>query len=99
MHIELVIAKIATATLGVAIASQAYRGYRRTGSEPLRYVAVGFVFISVGAVLEGVLFDVIGLSIFDAGAVQTMIVAVGMLFILYALYGGNKEIDQPGADE
>jgi len=99
MHIELVIAKIVTATLGVAIAYQAYRGYRRTGSDPLRYVAVGFVFISVGAVLEGVLFDVVGLSIFDAGAVQTGIVAVGMLFILYALYGGNKELDQPGAEE
>ncbi|MFC7027603.1 hypothetical protein ACFQJ5_08410 [Halomicroarcula sp. GCM10025324] len=99
MHIELVIAKIITAALGVAIAYQAYRGYQRTGSDPLRYVAVGFVFISVGAVLEGILFDVLGLSIFDAGTIQTGVVAVGMLFILYALYGGNRELDRPRAEK
>jgi len=99
MHIELVIAKIFTAVLGIAIAYQAYRGYRRTDSAPLRYVAVGFVFISIGAVLEGILFDVVGLSIFDAGTIQTAVVALGMLFILYALYGGNRELDRPEADE
>lgn len=99
MHIELVIGKTVTAALGVAIAYQAYRGYQRTGSDPLRYVAVGFVFISVGAVLEGVLFDVVGLSIFDAGTIQTSVVAAGMLCILYALYGGNKELDRPGTEE
>nr|WP_276413809.1 hypothetical protein [Halomicroarcula sp. XH51] len=57
------------------------------------------MFISVGAVLEGVLFDVLGLSIFDAGTIQTTIVAVGMLFILYALYGGSRELERPGAEE
>lgn len=53
----------------------------------MRYVAVGFLLISVGAVIEGVLFDVVGLSIFLAGTIQTAIVAVGMLVILYSLYG------------
>ena len=87
MHIELVIAKTVTAALGVAIAYQAYRGYREFGSEPMLYVAIGFLFISVGSVIEGVLFDVVGLSIFLAGTIQTALVAVGMLVILYSLYG------------
>lgn len=87
MHIELIIAKLVTMLLGVLIAYQAYRGYRRSGSQPMLYVAIGFVLISVGAVIEGILFDVFHFSIFDAGTVQTAIVAVGMLCILYALYG------------
>ncbi|MEF8841215.1 MAG: hypothetical protein V5A62_06260 [Haloarculaceae archaeon] len=87
VHIELVVAKLVTMTLGFVIAYQAYRGYRQYGSEPMLYVAVGFLFISFGAVVEGILFDVFGFSIFLAGTVQTSIVAVGMLFVLYSLYG------------
>jgi hypothetical protein len=87
MHIELVIAKLVTVGLGLLITYQAYKGYRTYGSEPMLYVAVGFLFISVGAVIEGVLFDVVGLSIFLAGTIQTAIVTVGMLVILYSLYG------------
>lgn len=87
VHIELVIAKLITMSLGFLIAHQAYRGYRIHGSEPMLYVAVGFVFVSVGAIIEGILFDVLGFSIFLAGTVQTGIVAIGMVVILYSLYG------------
>lgn len=87
VHIELVVAKLVTMTLGFVIAYQAYQGYRKYGSEPMLYVAVGFLFISFGAVVEGILFDVFDFSIFLAGTVQTSIVAVGMLFVLYSLYG------------
>lgn len=94
MHIGLVIAKLITVGLGLLIAYQAYRGYQRHGNTPLRYVAIGFVFISIGAVVEGVLYDVVGLSIFLAGTIQTTLVAIGMLVILYSLYGAmppNRE--------
>lgn len=90
MHIELVVAKLVTMLLGFLVAYQAYRGYRRNDSRPMFYVAVGFVFISSGAVIEGVLFDVLGLTLFDAGTVATIVVAIGMLSVLYALYGGDR---------
>lgn len=87
MHPELVAAKVVTVLLGGLIAWQAYRGYRVHGSEPLKFVAVGFLLVSVGSVVEGLLFEVVGLPLYEAGAVQTTLVAVGMLFILYSLYG------------
>ncbi len=87
VHIELVIAKLVTMGLGFLIAYKAYRGYRVYGSEPMLYVAIGFLFISIGAIVEGLLFDVLGVSIFVAGTIQTSIVALGMLFVLYSLYG------------
>lgn len=95
MHFELIVAKVVTMALGFAIAYQAYRGYRRNQSSAMLHVALGFLFISFGAVIEGVLFDVVGLSIFVAGTVQTTIVAVGMLWILYALYGGTMKSTEP----
>ena len=87
MHIELVIAKLITVGLGLLITYKAYEGYRTYGSEPMLYVAIGFLFISVGSVIEGILFDVVGLSIFLSGTIQTAVVAVGMLVVLYSLYG------------
>jgi len=87
MHIELIIAKLITICIGLIITYQAYKGYRAYGSKPLLYVAIGFLFISIGAVIEGILFDIVGLSIFLAGTIQTAIVALGMLIVLYSLYG------------
>jgi hypothetical protein len=91
MHIELVIAKLVTVGLGLTIAAKAYQGYRHYGSEPMLYVALGFLFISIGSVIEGILFDVVGLSIFLAGTIQTGIVALGMVVVLYSLYGQFPE--------
>ncbi|MCU4719502.1 DUF7521 family protein [Halapricum hydrolyticum] len=91
MHIELVIAKLVTVGLGLIIAVKAYQGYRHYGSEPMRYVAIGFLFISVGSVIEGILFDVVGFSIFLAGTIQTSLVALGMVVVLYSLYGQFPE--------
>ena len=94
MHPGLIVAKLVTMVLGFLIAYQAYRGYRRNNSRPLLYVAIGFVFISFGAVIEGLLFDVVGLTLSDSGTVATIIVAVGMLSVLYALYGRDtKEVE------
>lgn len=87
VHYELVVAKLVTMGLGFLIAHQAYKGYREYNSTPMLYVAIGFLFISVGAIIEGILFDVVGWSIFLAGTVQTAIVAIGMVVILYSLYG------------
>ena len=91
MHPGLIVAKLVTMVLGFLIAYQAYRGYRRNNSRPLLYVAIGFVFISFGAVIEGLLFDVVGLTLSDSGTVATIIVAVGMLCVLYALYGRDTQ--------
>lgn len=89
MHIPLVIAKLVTMALGFLIAYQAYLGYKRNDSQPMLFVAIGFALISFGAVIEGILFDVFDFTFHDAGTVATGFVAVGMLSVLYALYGSD----------
>ncbi|SFG95818.1 hypothetical protein SAMN04488063_3414 [Halopelagius inordinatus] len=91
MHPGLIVAKLVTMVLGFLIAYQAYRGYRRSNSQSMLYLAVGFAIISFGAIVEGILFDVVGLTFHNAGTVATTIVAIGMLTILYALYGRDSK--------
>jgi hypothetical protein len=90
MHVGLVIAKLVTMALGFIIAYQAYRGYRRSSSQSILYLAIGFAIISFGAIIESILFDVVGLTFHNAGTVATAIVAIGMFTILYALYGRDS---------
>lgn len=87
MHEPLIIGKLLVLSLGLFISYKAYQGFRRYGSTAMLYLGVGFAFISVGTVIEGILFEIVGLDIFLAGAIQTVIAAVGMLVIIYSLYG------------
>lgn len=86
MHLGLVVAKLLVVFLGLLIAYQAYRAYLRERSYRMLFVAIGFGLITVGSVLEGVLYEVLHFSVFIAGMVQTGFVAVGMILILYSLF-------------
>jgi len=59
--------------MGLVITSlgQVYERDRVHGSQPMLYVAIGFLFVSIRSVIEGVLFDVVGLSIFLSGTIKT----------------------------
>lgn len=86
MHIGLVIAKLVVVMLGLSIAFQSYRGYRRNDRPELLYVACGFALVSIGAILEGVLYDILNWPLFTAGMVQSIVVALGLVTILYSLF-------------
>lgn len=89
MHEPLVAGKVVVMLLGFFIAYQAYRGAKRNDSPAMFYLAVGFALISIGTAIEGILFEVVELDIFHAGAIQTAIAAAGMLLVLYSLYGDH----------
>lgn len=86
MHGGLVAAKVIVVLLGVLIAAQGYRGYRRNNRPELLYVAWGFLLLSLGSILEGVFYDILNWPLFTAGMIQSIIVAIGLLFILYSLF-------------
>jgi len=84
-----IVARLFTTSLGLLIAYQAYRGYQRHGAPLMLYVALGFALISLGSLLEGALFELFDLSMFEAGFASAVVAAAGMLSILYALYAPN----------
>lgn len=81
-------AKLVVLALSLTIAYLAYHGYRQSGSEPMLYVSGGFVLIGTGAICEGMLYDLAGVSISAAGLVQAALVSTGMVLILLSLRSG-----------
>jgi hypothetical protein len=79
------VVKLITLVLSLAVASLAYHGYRRNESTPMLYVSMGFVFIGVGAICEGLIYRVLNTSLRSASLVQALIVSSGMLCILLSL--------------
>lgn len=89
MHEPLIVAKVIVILLGLFIAYQAYNGYRNHDSSAMLYLAIGFVLISIASGIEGILFELFGVDIFLAGTIQTIIAALGMLTVIYSLYGSH----------
>ncbi|WP_423744233.1 DUF7521 family protein [Haladaptatus sp. SPP-AMP-3] len=73
--------------LGLLIAYQGFRGYRRNHSEPMLFVAIGFIFLTIGGTMGCSLIQSLQISATTFGAVQTVLVAMGMGCVLYSLYG------------
>lgn len=90
MHLVLVIGKFLVLTMGGFIAYRIYRGSVQNDSPAMRFLASGFLMISMGAALEGVLYEFLDMKILIAEAIQSVIVAGGMLLILYSLYGNHR---------
>lgn len=83
------ITKIIALFLGAFIVYLAYKGYRRNVSKPLLYVALGFGLITMGTLLEGVLFVLLGSDIFAAIAAGTVVILAGFLAIIYSIYSAK----------
>ena len=77
--------KLITLGLSLVVAYLAYHGYRRSDREPMLYVSVGFVFIGVGAICEGLIYRLLGTSLLSATLVQTALVSSGLLLVLASL--------------
>lgn len=72
---------------GLVVIYYASKGYRRTKSRSLLLLAIGFAFVSVGAVLAGVLFELLNVDLLEADTLQAAAQAVGFFIIVYSLAG------------
>jgi uncharacterized membrane protein (UPF0136 family) len=82
----LLVGKLAVLVLGFLIAVQGFRGYLRHDSEPMLFIGLGFVLISVGGVIDCSLFSLLGVTFPYRSGVQTLSVALGMSSVLYSMY-------------
>lgn len=85
IHPSVAAVKVIVLILSLTIAYLAFHGYRRNKSIPMMYVAVGFIFIGVGSICEGVLYHGLGTSTATAGIVQAVVVSTGFIFIFLSL--------------
>ena len=82
----IVVLKTLTLVLGLVITYLAYKAFRRTGSPALRSLTIGFGLVTLGALLAGVVDQVVGLQTDLALVVESALTAVGFGVIVYSLY-------------
>jgi len=85
-EIAIIALKTITLLLGGAITYLSYRAYERTRARPLGFLALGFGFVTLGALLAGVIDQVLNLDFQFGQLVETALVAVGFAVIVYSLY-------------
>ncbi|QLG28903.1 hypothetical protein HUG10_15730 [Halorarum halophilum] len=86
MSLPLVLGNVLILGLGLLIAYQAFRGYRRNGSRMMFSIGVGFVLLSVGGVTGCSTFELLGLSFPGMEFLKTCLIGTGMSVISIALY-------------
>jgi len=70
---------------GLVVIYYASKGYSRTKSRSLLLLAVGFAIVSVGAVLAGVLFELLNVDLLTVDTLQAGAQAVGFFIIVVSL--------------
>lgn len=78
--------KTLTLILGSMITFYSYQAYRRTASRALRALALGFGLVTLGALLAGIVDQLIAVDPDFALVVESAFTTVGFAIILYSLY-------------
>ncbi len=83
--ILVIVTRLLSLILGAAIVILAYKGYRRSNSRSMMFLALGLTLVTIGAFVEGVLFEFFHFDITLIHAVESTINVLGFLTILYAV--------------
>ncbi len=81
------IVRVAIVILAAILAYLAYRAHHRRNNKGLLFLSIGFAIISVGAAIEGILFEFFTYSILTVHLIESVIVLFALLFMVYSIYG------------
>lgn len=86
-HYLLVGLRVAIVVAGALLAFRSFQMARRSADERRSFMllCVGFGLVSLGAIIEGVLFEFVGLSLLNAHTVEAVVSAVGFSLVLAAI--------------
>jgi len=80
----LVTTRLGLLALGLATTVIGYRAYRRHGGRYLRDATIAFGFITVGVLIEGVLYQLTSLSLEQVHVAETVVIGIGFAVLLYS---------------
>ena len=70
---------------GGVVIYYASKSYHRTRSRSMILLAIGFAFVTVGAVLAGALFELMNVDLVTVETIQAASQAVGFFILVYSL--------------
>ena len=79
--------KAAILLIGGVIVYLAWNSYRRERNRSMLFRALGFGFVTVGAVLAGVFFEILKADLVTSDIAEASMVVVGFALILYSVFG------------
>ena len=80
------IVEILSLFIALVLVLLAFGGYRKTGSRTMLSAAVGFAMLGVASLVEGLLYDVLGVPLENAHAFRSTLTALGLVVLLYSIY-------------
>jgi len=81
--------QIAILILGVIVIYYSQKGYRKTKSKSLLFLAFGFVFVTIGAALAGLLFELLNYDLTIVETIEAGAEVVGFSLIVYSIVGAK----------
>lgn len=82
----IIAAKSGILVLGGLITYFSFKAHRRTGSKALRALWIGFAFVTVGALIAGVLDQFFHLELQLSILIDSLLSLIGFAVITYSLY-------------
>lgn len=79
------IVKTIIAILGGLITFFSFKAYRRTQEASLGYLTAGFGLVTLGAILGGLLFEILNVELATGVLIEGVFVAFGFVLIAYSL--------------
>lgn len=84
--LALAVVKTLVLVIGSVITYFAFKAFRRTRQRALGYLAGGFGLVTLGLVLAGMLYELLGVQLALGILLESLLVLAGFLVIAYSLY-------------
>ncbi|ARS89902.1 DUF7521 family protein [Natrarchaeobaculum aegyptiacum] len=84
--IALAVVKALLLLVGGVITYFSFKAYRRTRQRALGLLALGFGLVTLGFVLAGMLYEILGVSLETGILLESLLVLAGFVVIAYSLY-------------
>ncbi len=84
------IIKVVTVAIGVWVVRLMLIGHRREKSQSMLFLAIGFLLITVGTIIEGILFEFFGYSLLTVNIVGSIVTLGGLISVVYSIYGPSN---------
>jgi hypothetical protein len=79
--------QLAIVILGIVVIYYASKSYGKTRSRAMLFLALGFVFVTIGAVSAGILFELLNFNLETVETVEAGNEVIGFLLIVYSILG------------
>ena len=90
MEFELLLLRILktlVVILGSVLIYLSSKSYRKTKGKNMLFLAIGIAIMTIGSVLAGLSFELLGLSLRQVSIVETIMIVIGFMMLLYSVYG------------